>query len=247
MMGCSKDGGRPGLQQRRSGTRYSFPVPPEFKPMQIEETPGYEVVCIKAEKIYERCKSVETSEEFTDLCGIAVGEIEDVWCVDAELVIDSKHHFKCEKIANTNRAKISFWFRFRFAYIDQAGQKFFTSKPIYFEKMVILSDQILDKRLYLQCEVFLDCFECFVSGPQQVTCCIGQLIVVKLIATVELMIPAFGFCCEPDDCCEVEASCPEFLPCWPPFPPQPGSGEEPPDGNGNNNNNNGGNNNGGNG
>ncbi|MGI6614798.1 MAG: hypothetical protein ACOX30_02030 [Dethiobacteria bacterium] len=241
MMGCSKSSGHPGLQQRRGGERYSHPVPLEFKPMQIENTPGYEVVCIKADKIYERCKSVETNEVVTELCGIAVGAIEDVWCIDAELVIDAKHHFKCEKIPNTNRAKISFWYRLRFAYIDQAGQKIYTSKPAFFEKTVILSDRILDKRLFVQCEVFLECFECFVSGPQQVTCCIGQLILVKLIATVELMIPAFGFCCEPDDCTEVETECPGFLPYWPPFPPQPGvPGEENGEGN---NNGNGGNNN----
>ena len=231
-MGCSKGSGRPGLQQKKNGARYGYPVPLDFKPMQIEDDPDYEVVCINAEKLYERCKSVETSEEITDLCGIAVGEIEDVWCVDAELVIDSKHRFKCEKIPNTNRAKTSFWFCFRFAYIDQAGQKFHSSKPVFFEKTVILSDRILDKRLSLQCEVFLDCFECFVSGPQQVTCCIGQLILVKLVATVELMIPAFGFCCEPDDCTVIETECPGFYPCWPPFPPQPSSPpqEEPQNG-----------------
>ena len=90
-------------------------------------------------------------------------------------MIDAQHPFTCEKIPNTNRARVSFWYRFRFTFIDQAGQKFFTSEPIFFEKTVILSDRIFDKRLFLQCEVFLDCFECFVSGPQQVTCCIGTV------------------------------------------------------------------------
>lgn len=221
MMGCSKNSGASGLQPAESGPLYSNPVPFEFKPLEIEKAPGYEVVCIQAEKIYERCKNVATSEVIADLCGIAEGVIEDVWCVDVELVVDGKYHFKCEKIPNTNRARISFWYRYRFAYIDQAGQKYFSSKPAFFEKMVILSDRIFDKRLSVQCEVFLDCFECFVSGPQQVTCCIGKLILIKLVARVELMIPAFGFCCQPDDCTEVEAECRPFKPCWPPFPPQP--------------------------
>lgn len=225
MMGCSKNTGYPGLQRKKGGELYRRPVPSEFKPMQIPE--ASEVVCIRVEKIYERCKSVETNEEVTDLCGIAVGPIEDVWCVDVELVIDKHHHFKCEKIPNTNRAKTSFWYRFRFAYIDQAGQKYFTSEPVFFEKTVLLSDQIFDNRLFVQCEAYLDCFECFVSGLQQVTCCIGKLIIVKLMALVDLLVPAYGFCHEPDDCTEVESECPSFEPGWPPFPPQNAPGDEP--------------------
>lgn len=220
-MGCSKNPGYSSLQRKKDGELYSYPVPAGFRPMQAEPDSGYEVVCIKAEKIYERCKQVATNEKVTDLRGIACGEIEDVWCIDVELVIDKHHQFKCEKVAGTNRARTSFWYRFRFAYIDQAGQKFFTSEPVFFEKTVIMSDRIRDKRLFVQCEVFLDCFECFVSGPQQVTCCVGKMILFNLVALVDLKIPAFGFCCEPDDCTEVEAECPDYDPCWPPFPPQP--------------------------
>ncbi len=221
MMGCSKDTGYPGYQRKKSGELYSRPVPPELGEMGVPNIDtGIEIVCIKTEKVYESCKKVETNEEVTDLSNIAVGEIEDVWCIDAELVIDAKHPFTCEKVPNTNRARVSFWYRFRFAYIDQAGQKFFTSPPIFFEKTVILSDRIFDKRLFVQCEVFLECFECFVSGPQEVTCCIGKLILVKLVALVQLLVPSYGFCPEPDFCTQVEAECPDFEPEWPPFPPQ---------------------------
>ncbi|HOB28713.1 MAG: hypothetical protein WAQ32_05660 [Dethiobacteria bacterium] len=219
-MGCSKQAGQPGYQRKKSGELYSRPVPDNLKigPLQLPEEA--EIVCIKTEKVYESCKKVETNEEVTDLTGIAVGEIEDVWCIDVELVIDEEHPFTCEKISNTNRARVSFWFYYRFAYIDQGGQKFFTSQPVFFEKTVILSDRIFDKRLFVQCEVFLDCFECFVSGPQQVTCCIGKLILVKLVALVQLLVPSYGFCPEPDFCTQIEAECPDFEPEWPPFPPQ---------------------------
>lgn len=227
-MGCSKKTGYPGFQQKRGGELYRGPVPPELAEFESPagSPPGWKIVCIKTEKVYESCKQVDTNEEITDLCGIATGEIEDVWCIDAELVIDERHHFKCEKIPNTNRARSSFWFRYRFAYIDQTGQKFFTSKPIFYEKTVILSDQILDKRLFVQCDVFLDCFECFVSGPQQVTCCIGKMLLIKLVALVQLLVPTYGFCGKPDDCAQVETECPGFYPDWPPFPPDlvPGHG-----------------------
>ncbi|HPU00968.1 MAG: hypothetical protein GX890_08710 [Firmicutes bacterium] len=224
-MSCGKRTGyHSSLQRRKSGELYRRPVPSnlaELKDIGLTQAePELEIVCIKTEKVYESCKKVETNEEITDLSNIAVGEIEDVWCLDAELVIDDKHPFKCEKVANTNRARVSFFYRFRFAYIDQAGQKIFTSQPIFFEKTVILSDRIFDPRLFVQCEVFLDCFECFVSGPQQVTCCIGKLILVKLVALVQLLVPSYGFCPEPDFCTQVEAECPEFEPEWPPFPPQ---------------------------
>ncbi|NLA12080.1 MAG: hypothetical protein GX883_08145 [Firmicutes bacterium] len=155
----------------------------------------------------------------TDLHGIACGPLEEVNCLDAELVIDKKHPFICKKIPNTLRAKISFWYRFRFAYIDQAGYKYFTSDPIYFEKTVILSDRIFDKRLFVQCEVFLDCPDCFISGPQEVTCCVYKLLLVRLVALVQLAVPAYGFCEEPADC--QEGGCPQYTPPWPPFPPQP--------------------------
>jgi len=227
MMGCSKKTGYPGSYHRKKGGElYRRPVPPELGEMGEAEMDallqrnGLEIVCIKTEKVYESCKQVETNEEVTDLSSIASGEIEDVWCIDAELVIDDKHPFTCEKIPNTNRARVSFFYRFRFAFIDQAGQKFITSPPIFFERTVILSDRIFDPRLFVQCEVFLDCFECFVSGPQEVTCCIGKLILIKLVALVQLLVPSYGFCPEPDFCTQVEAECPDFEPDWPPFPPQ---------------------------
>jgi len=81
-------------------------------------------------------------------------------------------------------------------------------------------DRADEKDLVAQCEVFLECVECFVSGFQEVTCCIGKLIVFKLVALVQLLVPAYGFCPEPDLCPQVEAECPEFDPGWPPFSPQ---------------------------
>ncbi len=222
-MGCSRSYGRPRVrQQGNTNVTGIVPGPCEFnvETQQFECPAPTEIVCIKTEKVYESCKRVQTNEEVTDLSGIAVGEIEDVWCVDVELVVDDNHPFICEKVNGTRRARASFYYRFRFAYIDQEGQKFFTSNPIFHEVTVIMSERILEKGLFVQCEVFLDCFECFVSGPAQVTCCIGKLIVFKLVALVQLLVPSYGFCPEPEDCVQVEAECPDYEPIWPPFPPQ---------------------------
>jgi hypothetical protein len=226
-MGCSKSSSKPKARTHTSNQVltnlngvYPGPCNYNLETQQYECPPPTEIVCIKTEKVYESCKLVQTNEEVTNLAGIAVGEIEDVWCVDVELVIDAQHPFVCEKIQGTRRARTSFYFRYRFAYIDQEGQKYFTSAPVFHEATVIMSDRIFEKQLFVQCEVFLECFECFVSGFQLVTCCIGKLILFKLVALVQLLIPAYGFCPEPDDCVQVEAECPDYEPLWPPFPPQ---------------------------
>lgn len=221
-MGCSKNTGRSRFQQDNFVVDGVFPGPCPFNTEtgQFECPPPTEIVCIKTEKVYESCRNVQTNEEVADLSCKAVGDIFNVECIEVDLVVDDAHPFVCEKIPGTRRARVSYFFRYRFTFFDQEGQKFFTSEPIFHEKTVILSDRIFDKRLFVQCEVFLDCFECFASGPKQVTCCIGKLHVFKLVALVQLLVPAYGFCPEPEPCVEVEAECPEFDPEWPPFPPQ---------------------------
>ncbi len=198
--------------------------------------PPTEIVCINVEKVYEECKRVQVNEEIVDLSGVAVGDIQQVFCKEPELVIDKHHSYICEKLPGSNRARVSFYFRFRFDYQDQEGFKCFTSEPVFHQAIVIMSERICDKRIIVQCHVYLECIDCFASNLQQVTCCIGKLIVFKLVAPVQLMIPAYGFCPEPEDCTQVEAECPEYFPEWPPYPPQP---EFPSfeDDNGNNGNN----------
>lgn len=183
--------------------------------------PPTEIVCIMVEKVYEECKKVQVNEEVIDLCGVAVGDILQADCKGVELVVDKLHPFGCEKLPGTNRARVSFYFRFRFDYLDQEGLKTFISKPVFHQKVVLMSERILDKRISVQCHVFLECYDCFPSDTQQVTCCIGKMLLFKLAAPVQLMVPAYGFCPEPDDCLQVEAECPEYLPLWPPYPPPP--------------------------
>lgn len=218
MMGCSNGYGNPRVPG--GGNRGNQPEPYSRQLEDFVNQVPTEVVCIKTEKVYESCRKVQVNEEVVDLTSIAVGQVLEVECVDVELVIDKDHPFICEKIEGTRRARTSFFFRFRFRFVDESGQRFFTSEPIFHEKVVVLSERILERQLFVQCEVFLDCFECFVSNFQEVTCCIGKLLVFKLVALVQLLVPSYGFCPEPDLCVQVLAECPEFEPVWPPFPPQ---------------------------
>lgn len=200
-----------------------YKYPEKFNPVGTpvsDRGAGFIPECIKVEKVYESCRKVQVNEDVIDLSGVASGEILEASCKGVSLVVDDAHPFICEKVSGTRRARVSFWYRFRFNYVDQEGIKRFNSEPVFHTKTVIFGDRILDPRIFVQCEVFLKCLECFPSAAQVVTCCIGKLQVFKLVAMVQLLVPAYGFCPEPEPCSQVETECPDFSPVWPPYPPQ---------------------------
>jgi len=186
--------------------------------------PPTELVCIKTQKVYESCIKELTNEIPVDLTKIAVGDIEDAQCKEPELVINENFPFVCQKLPNTNRARVKFYYRFRFTFLDQENWKQFTSQPIFVEQIVVFSDRILDPRIMVQCEVFLKCTEVIVTEPveQEVLVCIQKSLVFKLFADVQLLVPAYGFCPEPPECVQPPLiACPVEPLEWPPYPPQP--------------------------
>ena len=85
-----------------------------------------------------------------------------------------------------------------------------------------------EQGLEVQCQIIPKCLSCYVSGEEEdeeefitlVTACVGILILVKLVAEVQLLIPAYGFCPQPSECEQVLGLCPDFDPPWPPYPTQ---------------------------
>ncbi len=85
-----------------------------------------------------------------------------------------------------------------------------------------------ERGLEVDCKILPECLKCFVSDREEdeeeiftvVTACVGILIILKLVAKVQLLIPAIGYCPEPPECEKVEDICPDFNPPWPPYPPQ---------------------------
>ncbi|NLW23737.1 MAG: hypothetical protein GXY91_00555 [Clostridia bacterium] len=77
-----------------------------------------------------------------------------------------------------------------------------------------------------QCHVFPECLFCYISardpdnnGVQEVTCCVGVLILIKLDAEVQLMIPSYGYPPMPPECEQLMGQCPAtYNPTWPPYP-----------------------------
>jgi len=201
--------------------------------------PPTEMVCIKTQKVYESCVASLTNEEVADLrvCNVnVVGEIREAVCKDPILLDEPDFPIVCEKLPGTNRARVRFFYIYRFAFLDDENWKQFQSDPVFVEKTVIFSDRIMDPRIFVQCEIFLECTEVIITDPQVVTVCIGKGLVFKLFADVQLLIPAYGFCPEPPECVQPPlVPCPEFVFDWDAkYPPQ----DEPPNNDNNNNNNN---------
>jgi len=89
-------------------------------------------------------------------------------------------------------------------------------------------DRAGETGLSLQCHVFPSCLFCFISerdpetgAVEQVTCCVGILVLIKVEAEVQLLIPTYGYPAPPPECGEFLGECPtDFTPEWPPYPEQ---------------------------
>ena len=108
------------------------------------------------------------------------------------------------------------------------------------ERTVCLS-RAGESQLKCEVDIFLKCLMCFLEDlepntvlsaadersafARHVTCCINKIIVFKLFAEVQLMVPSYGFCPEPPECEEeVLGECPDAVEEWPPYPDDNGNG-----------------------
>lgn len=197
----------------------------KFKPGPCDPVygapPPTEIVCIQVDKIYQECKKVLVDEvEIEHQAGMAVT---DVVCLDVKLISED-----CYVVA-AGRVKVQFTYKIkaRLIYEDQSSQEI--THIVEVDKTVFLA-RAGEEGLDVKCDIFLECLECFVDEvvdpvnnnlvQSNIICCIGKLILVKLFAHVQLLIPAYGFCPEPPECEQVLAICPDFDPQWPPYPPQ---------------------------
>lgn len=106
------------------------------------------------------------------------------------------------------------------------------------ERTVLLS-RAGESLLKSEIDIFLSCLMCVIEEydsqvkpstgeqliicPKFVSCCINKVIVFKLLAEVQLMVPSYGFCPEPCRCDEEEQDeCPEAQVIWPPYPDSEG-------------------------
>jgi hypothetical protein len=172
--------------------------------------------------VFNECRIVDVNE-IIDIPTPPVGAV-DVECLGAELIGEP------ECIINPTDETVTVIFSFATAYqfLDEDGDPIGTVQVIETidETRTVFLERAGEPGLDCVAEVFLECIQCFVSdfGPmgviEEVTCCVGKQIVVKLTAIVELLIPTLGYAPEPPECEQVAGECPDFIPIWPPYPPQ---------------------------
>lgn len=185
--------------------------------------PPTEVVCIVTEKVYDECKSTQVNEDQFIYFADVANPVVDTQCQKVEL-LDGPF---CEVI-RPGRVRVTFTYRVKTRIFFEDTTSTTLSQDVNVIKTFNLA-RAGEEGLHVQCYVpFIECLDCFISSEEQVndqiqttiTCCVGKYILLKLKATVQLLIPAYGFCPEPPDCDEVLGECPDFQPEWPPFPPQ---------------------------
>lgn len=179
-----------------------------------------EIVCIQVDKIYQECKNVQLNE--VEIIVDRPQAVTDVQCLEVELL-----SVNCYAV-NNGRVKVQFSYRVRARLIFEDSTTEDVEKTVDEEKTFFLS-RAGEHGLSEKCDIFLECLECFVEEVvdpyndcvrSKIICCIGKLILVKIFAHVQLLIPAYGFCPQPPECERVEHICPDFYPDWPPYPPQ---------------------------
>lgn len=195
------------------------------KPAQQQPVPGpcdpvtgcpppTEIACIKVDKVYESCRVSQVNNHVVTITPI--GPVTDVQCISAQMVPDT---LTCTILPGPGgRVRASFQYTFTVRWVDDLGPHTTTSTPIAAEFTVRMA-RAGEPGLQPQCEVYLECIDAFLSNTTEITACIGKLVLFKLFAHVQLLVPTYGFCPEPEEC-QIAGECPEWQPGWPPYPPQ---------------------------
>lgn len=222
------------LKEARKATqsiirRNQVPAPvteSSIKPGPVSPTrpcpPPRMVDLLRVEKVFNECRIVDVNE-VVDTVVAPIGAV-DVECLGAELIGTPE----CFIDPDDETVTVVFSFATAYQFLDADGDPIGTVQVIETvdETRTVFLNRAGEPGLDCVAEVFLECIQCFISGRgplgqiTEVTCCVGKQIVVKLTAIVQLLVPTFGYAPEPPECEQVAGECPDFVPVWPPYPPQ---------------------------
>jgi len=183
--------------------------------------PPTEIDCIKVNKVLQECKEADVEKIiFTLHKPVHRNDIDRIECASAKIV----SNVVCS-IPQPGRVSVDFDLEVKSKVVLTDGTIIPLCKTVHVFKSVRLSRA---GEPALKCEVdvpLVGCLECFVSKVEdgcvtEITCCIGKLLLFKLISEVQLMVPTYGYCAEPPECQNTLGECPVFEPPWPPYPPQ---------------------------
>ncbi|KJS81107.1 MAG: hypothetical protein JM58_17735 [Peptococcaceae bacterium BICA1-8] len=184
--------------------------------------PPLEIDIIKVKKVFNEC--MHTQVEEVVVTGFTPGLTTNA--DDAECVSVSATNVSCVNVSG-DIVRVTFTLEVCTRVPLNAGG-FQTECETQMITKTLRIDRAGEQGLSLQCHVFPTCLFCFISqrnpgnnGVEEVTCCVGILVLIKVEAEVQLLIPTFGYPPPPPECGEFLGECPtDFIPDWPPYPPQ---------------------------
>ncbi|MBT9140334.1 MAG: hypothetical protein DDT30_00910 [Dehalococcoidia bacterium] len=186
--------------------------------------PPSEIVCIKVDKVYYECKNIQVNEDVFTFSPEPEHPVFDVSCHNVELCCEP-----CCEVVRPGLVSVTFRYKvtIRLFFPTTCESACKDLCQVVTVTKLFNIPRAGEDGLHVQCYVpFLECLNAFISavdpetGEVTIIACVGKYILIKLKATVQLMVPAYGFCPEPPDCDEVFGICPDFRPEWPPYPPQ---------------------------
>ena len=186
--------------------------------------PPTEIVCIVTEKVYDECKSTKVNEDEFIVMAKADNPVVRAKCRKVKLLTGPV----CGD-SSPGRVRVTFTYRVKIKVFFEKDTSTTLSQDVTVTRNFNVP-RAGEEGLDVQCFIpFLEGLKCFIKSEEEaedgkikttIVCCVANLLVIKLTATVQLLIPAYGYAPEPRDCDEVVGEGADFDPPWPPFPPQ---------------------------
>lgn len=180
--------------------------------------PPKEILSVRLERIYNECKQTAVNE--IPIAIVPPVKANEVQCVGAKV-----ENIRCE--AADEQVTVTFDLSVTFKLLH--GNRVVTTitEKILNETKTVGLGRAGEPGLNCEVDIYPECLLCFITCSSssgfvsEVTCCVGKLFVFRLVAPVQVLLPAFGFCPEPPECGVVAGVCPDYRPKWPPYPPAP--------------------------
>lgn len=184
--------------------------------------PPTEIVCIMTEKVYDECKNTQVNEEEFFVMAkpdnpVVRAECKKIKLLDGPVCDDS----------SPGRVRVTFTYRVKIKVFFENDTSTTLSRDVTVIKNFNVS-RAGEAGLNVKCFIpFIECLKCFVKSEEEadygkiettIACRVANLLVIKLTATVQLLIPAYGLSPEPPDCEELFGESPDIDPPWPLFP-----------------------------
>jgi len=210
-----------GEEKRQQPAIKAGPLPVDSETGLAICPPPLEIDIIKVKKVFNEC--MHTQVEEVDIFGWTASntrEAEDAECNSLTL-----RNQQCQ-VLNGDVVRVQFDLEVCATVPLDTGGFERRCNTVSVTKTLRV-DRAGEEGLEVQCDIFPECLFCFISnrdstgGVIEVTCCVGILILLKVEAEVQLLIPTFGYPPPPPECGEFLGECPtDFVPEWPPYPPQ---------------------------